>query len=115
GWINDDNFLSTLYSNSIFVNTGLNETLPMPPLEAMACGGTVVMSSNGGSSEYVDNMKNCVLVNPGNDVELTKALDLVLSSQSLRNELRIGAIKSARKYTWESVLKNFLGLIKKEN
>lgn len=114
GWIRDDNILAELYSASIFVNTGLNEALPMPPLEAMACGGTVVMTANGGSVEYTRNMENCVLVKPGDYKDLADKLDEILTSESLRESLRYGAIETAKKYNWSDVVENFIGLLRKE-
>ena len=114
GWIHNDELLADLYSRSIFVNTGLNEALPMPPLEAMACGGCVVMSLNGGSSEYAKDGENCLLTTPGNDNELTEKLNFILSQDSLREDLRSGAINTAKKFDWEKVVNKFMLLIKKE-
>jgi len=114
GWIRDDNILAELYSASIFVNTGLNEALPMPPLEAMACGGTVVMTANGGSVEYTKHMENCILVKPGDYKDLANKLDEILTTESLRESLRYGAIKTAKKYNWSDVVENFIGLLSKE-
>ena len=114
GWIHNDELLADLYSRSIFVSTGLNEALPMPPLEAMACGGCVVMSLNGGSSEYAKDGENCLLTTPGNDKELTKKLNFILSQDSVREDLRPGAIKTAKQYDWSKVLNKVMPLIKRE-
>ena len=114
GWISNDELLAELYSRTIFVNTGLKEALPMPPLEAMACGGCVVMSSNGGSVEYTRDRENCLLTKPGDDKELTETLDFVLSSNSIRESIRLEAIRTAKKYNWNDVLKNLILLINRE-
>ena len=114
GWITDDEEMARLYSKSIFVNTGLNEALPMPPLEAMACGGTVVMTSNGGSVEYAKDMENCLLVNPNDDSELTNKLDFVLSTKGIRDELKKGAISTAMRYNWQDFMQNFRKFMEKE-
>ena len=114
GWINNDEHLAELYSRTIFVNTGLNEALPMPPLEAMACGGCVVMSSNGGSVEYAKNRENCLLTKPGDDKELTETLDFALSSNSIRETMRLEAIRTAKSYEWKDVLSNLILLINRE-
>ncbi|QRF75001.1 lipopolysaccharide 1,2-N-acetylglucosaminetransferase [Thermoplasmatales archaeon] len=113
GWITDDELMAKLYTSSIFVNTGVNETLPMPPLEAMACGGAVVMTANGGSVEYARDLDNCVLAAPGNDVELADKLDMILSSDSLRESLRSGAMETAKAYNWTDFIKNFKIFIEK--
>ena len=114
GWIKNDEYLAKLYSRSIFVNTGLKEALPMPPLEAMACGGCIIMSSNGGSVEYTKDMENCLLTKPGDDNELTEKLNFILSNESIREELRNEAIKTAKQYDWKEVVNNLISLISKE-
>lgn len=114
GWISNDDLLAELYTRTIFVNTGLKEALPMPPLEAMACGGCVVMSSNGGSVEYTEDKVNCLLTKPGDDKELSKILDFVLSTNSVRENIRLQAIRTARKYDWKEVLAKLILLLNKE-
>ena len=114
GWVKSDDLLAKLYSRSIFVNTGLKEALPMPPLEAMACGGCIIMSSNGGSVEYTKDMINCLLTKPGDDNELTEKLNFILSNDSVREELRNEAIKTAKKYDWRYVVNNLISLISEE-
>lgn len=111
GWVNNDELLAEIYSRSIFVNTGLKEALPMPPLEAMACGGCVVMSANGGSVEYAKDWENCLLTRPGNDKELTETLNFILSSESTRESVRVKAIKTAKEYVWAKVIDNFSSII----
>jgi len=114
GWIHSDETLANLYSTTIFVNTGVNEALPMPPLEAMACGGTVIMTNGGGATEYVNDNKNCFVTEVGNYHDLYRKLDFVLSSPESRRELRKGAIMTARKYNWLDVIKKFSLLLEKE-
>ncbi len=114
GWIHDDDTLAKLYSSSIFVNTGLNEALPMPSLEAMACGGTVVMTNGGGSVEYVNDNKNCFVTKAGDYEELCRKLDFVLSSPESRKDMRKEAFLTAGRYNWADVLKRFSALVEKE-
>ena len=64
GWISNDNILAKFYSRSIFVNSGINEALPMPPLEAMACKSAVITSSIPGSKEFVIEGSNCLSFAP---------------------------------------------------
>ena len=114
GWIHNDELLADLYSRSIFVSTGLNEAFPMPPLEAMACGGCVVMSLNGGSSEYAKDGENCLLITPGNDKELTEKLNFILSQDSVREDISSRAISTAKRYDWAKVVNKVMPLIKRE-
>lgn len=72
------------------------------------------MSSNGGSVEYTRDRENCLLTKPGDDKELTETLDFVLSSNSIRESIRLEAIRTAKKYNWNDVLKNLILLINRE-
>ena len=115
GWLSNDNELANLYQNSIFVNTGLQEALPMPPLEAMACGATVVMTDMNGSKEYTQDYHNCLLAPIGDVKTIANKISEVLSSESLREELSRNALATAERYTWDSVVQRFEDMLKCEN
>jgi glycosyltransferase involved in cell wall biosynthesis len=53
GWVSNDTELAKLYQGSVFVNTGKHEALPMPPLEAMACGKPVIGTEVGGIPDQI--------------------------------------------------------------
>ena len=112
GWIENDYELAKLYSQSIFVSSGRTEALPMPPLEAMATGSTVVISDTDGSREYTNDMVNCLVFPIDNHFVLEEKIDRVLSSEALRRELRKGALVTANDYSWEFVMERFLKIIK---
>lgn len=101
GWIHDDNLLADLYAQSIFVNTGLQEALPMPPLEAMASGSSVVASDIPGAAEYVRDGENCLLTPPGDPRAVADKVGRLLDSESLRERLAAGGVATAGRYTWE--------------
>lgn len=115
GWLSDDNQLAELYRNSIFVNTGIQEALPMPPLEAMACGAVVVMTDMNGSKEYVKDYNNCLLAPVGNSKVIALKINEALSSESLRAELSKNAISTAGLYRWDIVVQRFKEMLKNED
>ena len=112
GWVNDDSELAIRYTKSIFVNTGRFEALPMPPLEAMACGSSVVMTDMIGAREYARNNKNALLCPPGDHLCFAERIDELLSSESLRHEISKEGIKTASSYTWENVTTRMIGFLR---
>lgn len=111
GWINDDNKLADLYARSIFVNTGLHEALPMPPLEAMASGSSVVVSDIPGAAEYARDGKNCLLTRLGDPQDIAQKVGWLLDSPDLRKRLATEAVATARAYTWEQTVDRLVSLI----
>jgi glycosyltransferase involved in cell wall biosynthesis len=113
GWISNDQELANLYQGSIFVNTGRHEALPMPPLEAMACGATVVMTDTYGAREYTVDNQNCLLAPNGDAKTIARQIDRALSSTSLREDLVRGAISTAGRYTWEAAAKRLESIVER--
>jgi glycosyltransferase involved in cell wall biosynthesis len=112
GWIKNDEELANLYRKSIFVNTGIDETLPMPPLEAMACGSAIVITDMRGTKEYAEGGSNCLLCPVGDHVSVCDSIDQLLSSELLRRRLSKNAIRTADKYRWETVLEKFENILR---
>ena len=111
GWINDDNMLADLYARSIFVNTGLHEALPMPPLEAMASGSSVVASDIPGAAEYARDGENCLLTRLGDPKDVAEKIGRLLDSPDLREKLATEGVTTARSYTWEKTVQRLAMLI----
>ena len=114
GWISKDEELASYYQGSIFVNTGIHEALPMPPIEAMACGATLVMTDMEGAKEYTVDHENCLLASIRDAKAIAKRIDEALSSDALRDQLVKNAILTAGRYTWDSVAEKFGEMVKKE-
>jgi len=114
GWITNDQELANLYQGSIFVNTGKHESLPMPPLEAMACAATVVMTDTEGAREYTVDNQNCLLAPIGDAKALANRINEALSNDSLREELAKNAVLTAHGYRWDIVARNFEEVARKE-
>ena len=108
GWVYDDNQMSELYSKSIFINTGIEEAIPMPPLEAMSCGSSVVMTRMPGAIEYTQDEKNCLLCEPGNVNEFATKIESLLDDEELRKELSSNGVLTASRYTWENTINRLI-------
>lgn len=86
-----------------YVGPSLEDAFAMPPAEAMACGLPVIVSSAAGVSEIITNRADgLVLDNPLDARSLASLIQEIYQDKSLREKLGAQAARTARKYTWES-------------
>ena len=71
----------------IFINSSLSEAYGMPILEARAVGLPVVASHVGGIPEIIKHGETGLLVNPGNEVNLSQAIIELLKDKELRENI----------------------------
>jgi len=83
----------------LFVYPSLYEGFGLPPLEAMACGTPVIASNASSLPEVVG--RAGILVNPTDGEGLTRAMEQVLASQELREEMRAAGLAQARRFSWQ--------------
>ena len=92
--------LASLYREArIFAYPSLYEGFGLPVLEAMA-EDVPVITSRGGTLEEVAG-DAAVLIDPFDVDSIAEALDRVLSSEPLRNDLRARGLQRERQYTWD--------------
>lgn len=98
-WASEDS-LPYLYSAAdLVIMPSLSESFGLPLVEAMA-SGTPVISSNAAALPEVGG-DAVVYFDPRNVEELTAAIERVLDSPTLQNELRAKGLKQAAKFSWE--------------
>ena len=92
--------LAVLYSGaSVFVLPSLYEGFGLPPLEAMACGAPVIVSSGGSLPEIAG---DAAIVLPPGDVEgYRREIARVLSSPELAQQLTEKGFRQAARYSWD--------------
>lgn len=74
GWIDGDRKVELLKNADAFVLPSYNEGLPMSVLEAMSCAVPVVTTRVGGIPELITDGQDGILIDAGNQNELTNAL-----------------------------------------
>ena len=104
GWVDDYETMKTLYNGSIFVHTGRNEALPMPPLEAMASCASVIVSDIPGTLEYASHEWNCLVSINDNPVSIRNNINRLLDDENLRANLQKNALITASEYKWKNVM-----------
>jgi glycosyltransferase involved in cell wall biosynthesis len=84
---------------TLFVYPSLYEGFGLPALEAIACGTPTVTSDLSALPEVVGDA--ALLVDPHRPEALAAAMQALLSSRSLREELKRRGPIQAAKFTWE--------------
>lgn len=98
----DEDDLPVLYSAcECFAFASLYEGFGLTPLEAMACGAPVVCSDRTSLPEVVGNAG--ILVNPEDPDRFGAALQRVLSSAQLREDLSARGLARVKLFSWDSV------------
>lgn len=98
----DEDDLPALYSAATcFAFTSVYEGFGLTPLEAMACGAPVVCSDRTSLPEVVGTAG--ILVNPEDTDLLGGAIQRVLASAALREDLRARGLARVRQFSWNQV------------
>ena len=83
----------------------------MPILEAMACGAPVVTSNNSSMAEIAKDA--AILIDPRNENQLVKALEMVIDLKLEDYQKMVNAsLNRARKYTWVKTARETLQIYK---
>lgn len=105
--------LPALYSAaSLFIFPSLYEGFGLPVLEAMACGTPVICSNTSSLPEIAGDA--ALMVDPINTEALAKTISLVLSEDSLREELKAKGLAQAAAFSWEQTARKTLEVYRSE-
>ncbi len=97
--------LPQLYASAdAFVLTSLTETLGLVVLEAMASGLPVIASPAGGVADHLRNEENGLSYPAGNVTEMAHAMVRLVMNPDLRDQLALGARRTAEGLDWEGEL-----------
>lgn len=86
-----------LMNADVFVLPSYHEALPMSMLEAMAWGLPVIVTPVGGIPEVVTQGQQGLFVQPGNQVELSQAMQELIRNEKLRISLGTAARHSVQR------------------
>jgi glycosyltransferase involved in cell wall biosynthesis len=99
GYVTDGE-LRALYENAAcFVFPSLYEGFGLPPLEAMHCGCPVIVSDRASLPEVCG--RAALYCDPEDADDIASKIRQVLTSESLRNELREAGYARAREFSWD--------------
>ena len=92
GWVGPDQVKTLLGSSQVLVLPSYDENLPMSVIEAMAWGLAVITTPVGAVEDIIVDGERGLLVAPGDIRTLAAQLELVLSSESVRETLGRNAL-----------------------
>jgi glycosyltransferase involved in cell wall biosynthesis len=91
GWIDSTQRNQLLSEVHTFILPSYNEGLPMALLEAMSWGLPIITTPVGGIGEVIKHQETGLLIEPGNVTQLTDAIRLLVTDNSLRLTLGMNA------------------------
>lgn len=97
-WLNPEERDKILAEASVFILPSYNEGLPMSMLEAMAWGLAIITTPVGGIPEVIINGENGLLVEPGNQAQITQAMGKLIDDKNLRLKLGEKARNDVHKF-----------------
>jgi glycosyltransferase involved in cell wall biosynthesis len=99
GYVTDGE-LRALYENAAcFIFPSFYEGFGLPPLEAMHCGCPVIVSDRASLPEVCG--EAAVYCDPDDPADMARQLRLVLTTASLRRDLREAGLARARMFSWQ--------------
>lgn len=98
---------------AVFVLNSRYEGLSHTLVEAMAAGTPVIATNVGGNPEVVQDGVNGFLIEAGDSAALERALQQLLSDESLRRRIGSAARERAKEFSIEKTLEATASLIKK--
>lgn len=99
GYVPDEDLPALLNCAEVFAYPSVFEGFGLPPLEAMACGTPVIVSSASSLPEVVGDAG--VLLPPLDVRAWVEAIRRVLNDAAFRAELRARGLQRAAQFTWE--------------
>jgi glycosyltransferase involved in cell wall biosynthesis len=107
GYVSEDELPGLMAGASAFVYPSLYEGFGFPVAQAMAAGVPVITSNTSCLPEVADGA--ALLVDPRSTQEVRAAMEKLLASSELRQELRArGLARAQREYRWETCARKSL-------
>jgi len=113
GFISDDELAKLYRSCLFFVLPSIYEGFGYPVIEAMSHGAAVATSSTSSLHEIAGD--SALLFDPTSTESITKALQKLVDSSSLRKQLSIKGIKRAKEFTWKRYYETMIKTLQNHN
>lgn len=88
------------------------EAFPLVGLEAMACGSAIIATKLG-FSEYLENERDGLIVEPGRPEELIESIKYLMQNESERSRIQRNAREKALKFDWGFIINRYRALYEK--
>ena len=81
-------------------------------LDVMKCETPIITTNVGGNPELIDNGEDGLLINYNNEDELLSACLKILTDEKLRRYLTTNAKNKLSKFSWNTIIKETMLLLK---
>lgn len=109
GYLSDEELVNLLNLSTALVLPSLMEGFGLPAVEAAACGCPVIATNESPLPELLGD--GGLYVDPRNPNELRLALESVLSSDGLQNQMRAAGLKAVQSLTWKEAAHQLMEVI----
>jgi glycosyltransferase involved in cell wall biosynthesis len=107
GWVTQLDVLRWMGTSDILFMPSLMEGLPISGLQGLACGLALVLSKTGGCIHLVKEGRNGCLVEPGDIVGYTKALQNLLSDTETLLRYRKYSVRMSAQFSINAVVDQY--------
>ncbi|MFN4245433.1 MAG: glycosyltransferase family 4 protein [Brevinematia bacterium] len=111
GRLSDDEVVNLYNESEVFVFPSLYEGFGLPVLEAMACGCPVIASNRASLPEVCGDA--AIIFNPDDPDELSEKIFQLVQNDNVKETLRKKGFERIKLFSWESIAKQYIDLIKK--
>lgn len=106
--------LGILKISDIFVNPSYNEGLPTTVLEAGVCKCAIVATDVGGTREIVTHKKSGLLIEPRDENNIAKSIEMLLRDEQKRKSFGESAYQEIfERFNWEKSVNQYIEQIEK--
>lgn len=113
GWVGGEKKLRLLNWADVFILPSFNEGLPISILEAMSYKMPIISTNVGGIPEVVENGRNGILVRPGNDEEIYRAMKHYIDKPAFVALEGVKSAKIVESYLPDRVMNNLKNIYEK--
>ena len=103
GKLDKQDWIDLSKNYNIFINTSNFDNMPVSVLEAMALGFPIVSTNVGGMPYLMENEVHGLLVNPDNEMEMSKGVKTVFENLETRDYIIKNARELAETFDWTKV------------
>jgi len=111
GYLSDDDLVILLNLSTVLVLPSLMEGFGLPAVEAAACGCPVIATKASPLPSLLGNAAR--YIEPTDVQDLARALQQVLSSDQLRQQMRSAGLAAAQRLTWDASARQMIGVMRK--
>lgn len=109
-WVDNNTVKKILINTDILILPSYIENLPMIIVEGMAAGCSIITTNVGSINEIIIDRYNGIIIKPGDIIELSKSIELLIENKAFRNKIS----KNAKNYHSKNLnIKNYIKNLKK--